>query len=144
MPIIVDTNIAPAFFLDASSPYIALRIGVTSGSCQLHYGGSVQKKEIKKNHEIQKIYLEWKRAGRAREIDGASVDARSKTLGSIKSDDPHIIALALVGGARLLCSKDAALIRDFTNTRLVPAGNVYPNRRPPRRTHLRLVRTHCP
>ena len=43
------------------------------------------------------------------------------------SDDTHVLALALVSGARLLYPNDAALIKDFKNRRIVanPGGKVY-------------------
>ncbi len=46
----------------------------------------------------------------------------------LKSNDPHIIALAKVSGARLLYSEDGPLIEDFTNKELInnPRGKIYP------------------
>ena len=66
---------------------------------------------------------------------------------SCRSDDAHIIALARVGGARLLYSKDRELHADFTNRRLLAHGKVYSTQRGPRLTqdHRRLLREHrCP
>ena len=44
-----------------------------------------------------------------------------------RSDDPHVLALAQVSGARLLYSNDRHLQQDFTNHRLInrPRGKVY-------------------
>lgn len=44
-----------------------------------------------------------------------------------KSDDPHIVALALVSGARLLYSNDRDLMDDFRDQKLIgdPPGRVY-------------------
>ena len=44
--------------------------------------------------------------------------------GKIKSNDEHIIALAIVTTAKLLLSKDKKLCMDFKNPDLV-GGNVY-------------------
>ena len=43
------------------------------------------------------------------------------------SDDEHVLALALVSGARLLYTNDAALISDFKNRTIVatPRGKIY-------------------
>lgn len=41
----------------------------------------------------------------------------------IKSDDPHIIALALIAGVKVLVSKDNKLIADFKGH--VSRGKVY-------------------
>ena len=47
--------------------------------------------------------------------------------GEITSDDPHVLALARVSGARLLYTKDNALIRDFKDKKFIdqPRGKVY-------------------
>ena len=42
-----------------------------------------------------------------------------------KSNDPHIIALAQVSGARLLYSNDKNLRDDFKDTKLVNGGKIY-------------------
>ena len=47
--------------------------------------------------------------------------------GRCQSNDPHIIALAQVSGARLLYSNDKALQQDFKNQDLInnPKGKIY-------------------
>ena len=88
-----------------------------------------------------KMLRQLDQAGRAKAVPDAPVDARMKLVApQCVSDDPHIIALALVSGARLLCSLDQALHTDFTNPKLInsPRGNVYQNA-----THEHLVRHHC-
>lgn len=46
----------------------------------------------------------------------------------LESNDHHIVALARVSGARVLVSRDQALIRDFKDQRLIsqPPGKVLP------------------
>jgi len=46
----------------------------------------------------------------------------------VKSDDPHVIALAQASGARILYSDDSDLRDDFRNLSLVPKpkGRLYP------------------
>ncbi len=63
------------------------------------------------------------------------VDAKEKELKKArlcKSNDGHIIALAIVSGARTLCSNNKRkkhLFADFTNKALIddPRGGVYQN-----------------
>ena len=81
------------------------------------------------------VAREWVRqamiAGRIRAEDNSEVDARAAELrDSCISDDPHVIALAQVSGARLLYSNDQDLHRDFRNERLIdgPRGSVYATR----------------
>jgi hypothetical protein len=52
------------------------------------------------------------------------ITVQSKEL---QSDDPHVLALALAGGARLIYTRDQALINDFTNPHVLtaPRGKCY-------------------
>ncbi len=78
------------------------------------------------------LFAEWLRAGRAFRYKDAEVSKEeSEVVGSglCKSDDPHVIALARVSGARVLFSADQELGADFTNLELVPRppGKIYKN-----------------
>jgi predicted nucleic acid-binding protein len=81
---------------------------------------------------------ELKRAGRAHEIRKDCVEREENIVGSLKtangkrlckSNDPHVVALARVSGARVLCSADQDLHVDFKNLRVVPSpkGRIYQN-----------------
>ncbi len=70
------------------------------------------------------------RAGRARLVPGAEfADDESELRKSrdLKSDDPHVLALARKSGARLLYTGDQDLMADFKNKRFIdkPRGKVY-------------------
>lgn len=141
MPLIVDTNVAADFFFSASSPYARVRADVHSGRCLVHYGGSRHISEISRDHRVRREYLKLSRAGRCRRLDTATVDRAQPGFSAICSDDPHLLAVARIGGARLLCTRDRDLIADFTNpTVLSPQGRVYPySSVPTNKTHLRLA-----
>ena len=67
-------------------------------------------------------------AGRIRKVNNAEVDEMTEELrDSCNSDDPHVLALALISGARLLYSNDKNLIQDFKTKSLIdqPRGKVY-------------------
>lgn len=71
--------------------------------------------------------------GLIKEVKGDEVDSRTDELvrqGSCESDDPHVIALAQVSGARLLYSNDTDLHKDFGDKSLIdrPRGRVYSTR----------------
>ena len=79
-------------------------------------------------------FREWAReavsAGRMRIVNSSEIDARTERVQherTYRSDDPHVIALAQVSGARLLYSNDADLQRDFKDKNLIdsPRGKVY-------------------
>ena len=78
-------------------------------------------------HPLQQAFL----TGRIKKIsDGeeSKIEAREKNLRKeCVSNDAHIIALAQVSGARLLCSNDRDLHKDFKNKGLIdgPRGRVY-------------------
>lgn len=84
-------------------------------------------------------------------VDEREVEARTQQIereGIIKSDDPHVLALAQVSGARLLYSNDQDLSDDFRDRRFIdsPQGKVYTTRRdrnaPPAQDNTRFRSTH--
>ena len=65
----------------------------------------------------------------------------SVDINALKSNDIHIIALAIAGQARVLFTFDADLIEDFTNKDVIknPRGKIYK-----REAHLRTVLRKAP
>jgi len=69
-------------------------------------------------------------AGQLVNVDDHRVNDQTKDVkkhGDLKSDDPHVIALAQVSGARLLFSNDEKLHEDFGNPEVInhPRGKIY-------------------
>ena len=86
--------------------------------------------EYDKITNLVKYILGLSRAGKARIIPSNSVNEEQKQIiNQCKSDDPHVIALARISGARILCSHDKTLHKDFKNEELVsnPKGRIYQN-----------------
>ena len=84
-------------------------------------------------------------AGRAFTVDDAQVDATTEVVRpQCRSNDPHVVALAQVSGARLLYSNDTTLHQDFGDPQLInaPRGSVFSTNRSDRfsRHHRRLLR----
>ena len=81
-----------------------------------------------------------KQADKLKEVPSPVVQQKENELiGKIVSDDPHIIALAIVADVTVLVSSDQALHRDFKNRNLV-GGKVYQNKK-----HARLLtKDTCP
>ena len=70
------------------------------------------------------------RAGKARLIPAdrfADDEGALKAGGQLRSDDPHVLALARASGARILYTGDKALIADFKDPSLIhePRGKIY-------------------
>lgn len=123
MPAILDTaNVHGELWEDTGNAAgRGFRNAVERGNLRLIGGGSQFKKELAgSGRQAQKWCNELRRAGRMQMLCDEKVDARG---GSVRpkcaSDDPHIIALAQMSGARLLYSNDKGLHRDFTNPELV-------------------------
>ena len=73
---------------------------------------------------------DYVRAGRAMLIPGsrfADDERNLKTRTNLRSDDPHVLALARAAGVRLLYTADRDLILDFKDKRVIdhPRGKVY-------------------
>ena len=69
-------------------------------------------------------------AGLIRGVGESEANVRTEKLrneGECRSDDPHVLALAQISGARLLYSNDKDLHQDFKNKTLIdgPRGKVY-------------------
>lgn len=140
MSLIVDNNIAAEFFCGTGPDLLPLRNAVLNSVCCLYYGGGLRR-EYFRSEKVKRMVKQLDQAGRAKAVPDAKVDARMVIVApQCVSDDPHIIALALESGARLLCSLDQALHTDFTNPQLInaPRGHVYQNA-----THEHLIRQHC-
>lgn len=140
MPTIVDANILSIFFSDLN--FKAVVDALRAGKASLAYGGSKQLREYGLLARHLPPILELQRQGKANRLDSSTVDLEEekvKKRGYCVSDDEHIIAIALVSGARLLCSRDQNLIEDFTNPKIIgkPRGKVYKNTK-----HKRLIAKH--
>ena len=97
--------------------------------------GGKNLKELKKNRNFERWFREERRRGnRVRQIRDEIIGKREQALGRngrLRSNDKHVLALALVSGARLLYSNDRNLKVDFLNAEVIrkPQGKVYTTRR---------------
>lgn len=136
MCVIVDTNVASLVFGSPSDSEYQPVIDWLNSKTQngrIVYGGKLAKELV--SYEKSSLYFrQLILSSRAIRIPDAEVDfeeAKVKQTGICRSDDPHVIALARVSGARTLCANDRNLHADFTNPKLLskPRGKVYQNSR---------------
>ena len=131
MCLIVDASVVGEMFSgdDASAGKATLN-WLNDRKGTLVVGGKL----LKELNRGSNKFAEWARQALLREVlrrvDDTKVEKRTAQLasaGMCKSNDPHVIALAQVGGARLLYSNDGDLQQDFRSKRLVdnPRGQVY-------------------
>lgn len=133
MCVIIDTNrFGDAFSFppkEAYRPLLDWILGDDRDGVAV-IGGSKLAAEIGKHDTARRFFAQAVKAGRARVVPSAVVDAeqtRLEAAGSCASDDPHVIGLARVSGARTVCTEDRALMGDVTNKHLLdhPRGKVY-------------------
>lgn len=130
MCIIVDANrCAPFYNQPPASEAQPVLDWLLLGEGGLVIGGRLKDEHLRaKPGESQRLWLALKRAGRLYEVERSSVDAEEARLsGQTESDDPHVVALARLSGARLLYSEDQKLWKDWKNKRLLdrPRGSIY-------------------
>ena len=106
---------------------------INSGRGRVVLGGRLRR-ELDRNDSFQRWRRQAGLAGRAELLPDETVDDRTRQLeraGACRSDDPHVVAVAQLSGARLLYSNDANLQADFGNKKLVdrPRGKVYSTQR---------------
>lgn len=146
MCVIIDANVARRVLLVIDDPDFkdvhAALFDPRHTKVKLVYGGKLSN-EYARVHEIRRIVATLDRAGRAIKVDDDMVNQETANVSNSRlciSDDPHIIALALVSNVRLLCSHDRDLHTDFTNKTLLdkPRGKVYQTAK-----HVDLLRRFC-
>ncbi len=143
---IVDANVVGEVF-GQDRPEAGQRFfeWLVSGKGVLIAGGKVYD-ELGQSKRFQELARSVLLAGRLRTENTAAVAERAQAIkdeGACASDDPHVLALAQVSGARLLYTNDRTLQRDFTNGDLIagPRGKVYTTLRSQAftKTHRRLL-----
>lgn len=142
MCLLLDANCLHKVFPSIDKEFLPIKNAITEGGAKLVYGGTKLLGEYKKVATAWRMIVALDRAGRTRKVSDSEVDAKEselKVAGQLQSDDPHVIALAMISGVRLLCSHDANLHADFTNPNILrPRGSVYQNA-----SHKHLIRQHC-
>ena len=130
--VIVDTNVAASVFRPhPSSDFQPLFDWLTAAKQDgvLVFGGRLAS-ELRQDNRAWRFLIALEKAGRAHRAvdqDVASHEASLRSTGICTSDDPHVLALARVSGARVLCSLDTRLHADFKNPKIIadPRGVVY-------------------
>ena len=87
-------------------------------------------RELEQMKLAERWLLDAIRSGKIKKENDSVIDQWTEDIqhaGGYQSDDPHILALAKVSGARLLYSNDNDLRKDFKNRNLIdnPQGRIY-------------------
>ncbi len=150
---IVDADVAHQVF--SKEPTDAGRYffdWVCKGKSRLVLGGLELHQLNRSGKEVRRMIQGVLMSGAARTVDSDRMTERVDSIRQefqLKSNDPHIIALAQISGARLLYSDDKDLHKDFKNKDLIhsPRGNVYTTVNDPngklKSTHRRLLQNRA-
>lgn len=129
---IVDASVAGLVFTVPYRPeYLPLWRWIEKKDGKIVYGGKLAD-ELNRVPEAKRLLFRLKQAGLARlcspqNVNNEETFVRKQRL--CRSNDPHVIALARISGARVLCTNDRDLEKDFKNPQLVPSpqGKIYKN-----------------
>ena len=106
---------------------------IEKGTKRLVVGGKLREELEQSSEDFRKWARVAIRTGKIRIVNTNEVDAKTREIeneGGYVSNDPHVLALAQVSGARLLYSNDGDLQEDFGKKSLIddPRGRVYSTR----------------
>ena len=151
---IVDANVAGEVFGKTVSPAGREFFNwLNDGRGRLVVGGKLLK-ELEGRQDFTKWATEATRAGQLTTLNVDQVEKRTREIkreAKHSSNDPHVLAVAQIGRARLLFTNDRALEQDFGNRDLIdPRGRIYHTRdihshndnKGFSKTHKRLLRTN--
>ena len=130
MCIIVDANKMGTFLADPIRDEVApihQWLEKKSGTLVYSTGG---KFALEVGETSKQKLASYMRAGRAKLVDATDFEADERHLNDIavlRSDDPHVLALARFSGARVLYTADRDLKDDFKDKRIIdsPRGKIY-------------------
>lgn len=136
MCLIVDADAAARFLAEPSKLKAWLR--GKGGNPRLVAAGALMN-ELKQLRVVRAFLVELERAGRLRSPDGDRLRREEDQLrasASCRSNDIHVLSLAIVSGARTLATFDNDLADDFKNATIIPRprGRIY--RDPDTHNHL--------
>lgn len=80
-------------------------------------------REIGEKSKAMALFRRYRQRGRADEIDSSSIQAALEQIPGApvrRSDDPHVLALAVASDATVLFSCDGPLRQDFADDQVIP------------------------
>ena len=129
MCVIIDANQLGDFVNITSPGMTLLREWVENRGKVVYSTSGKYAREIRRHDRARKKLEEYVRRGNAKIFDGETCENAAREFDNydINSNDAHILGLAKVAGATLLCTDDRMLMRDFKEH--ISNGKVYPPRR---------------
>lgn len=110
---ILDANRYGDYLNEANRDMAPVRKWMSKGGKLLHSDVGNLAVELDRLPKMRRKFLDWQRAGKIKRFAPEVVEDKRSTLTDLVSDDPHAVALAMVGNAKLLISNDEDLGKDF-------------------------------
>lgn len=131
---IIDNDVSHQVFgANPTGPGLFFRDWLSRSNGGIIVAGGRLFRELIQNPNFQRFFEARQQAGRAIRVPDAEVYTVESELQSVetRSNDKHVLALALVSGARLLFTNDNALKLDFADPEIVQGtrGRIYTTNR---------------
>ena len=126
---IVDTNVISEVLGGQTEAGIKFKDWLENRKGKLIVGGK-HLEELLGDNGFKRWFLEMRRSGVVEQIKNELIQIHQSNLdqrNDLKSNDSHVLALAIESGARLLYTNDGDLIKDFSNKKIIsgPLGKIY-------------------
>ena len=129
MGLIIDSDVVERLLVRQDEEYAPVLQAIRTRKQKIVHGGKLTR-ELVRNLDVRRLLTVLDDAGMVRVVADAEISPVAQRLVQddiCRSNDQHIIALAQISHARLLCSLDELLIEDFKDKALInsPRGKVY-------------------
>lgn len=128
MCVIIDTCTISIVFNSSSAEhkeFLPILEWVTQGCGKMVYGGKKYKDELAKLGKYLKIISQLKKAGKVIEVPEKLVNSKEKKVSELAPekdfDDPHIVAIVIATGCRVVCTKDTRSIKYLKDSKFYNA-----------------------
>jgi predicted nucleic acid-binding protein len=117
MPLVIDANAASALAAgECKSSQAILRWARTKG--EIVSGGKLQQ-ELSRT-ALKTLLVQWRAAGRLRILSAQDLDEEEARVSPLaRSNDSHVLAVAIVGAAQVVVTGDNSLKQDLKDVQIV-------------------------
>lgn len=150
MCMIIDANTISSVFSGSNNKHAffsPLLRWFLYGRAKICLGGKLRTVEQKKLIAYQSLFKELSRFNKVHTFDDSLVNEKEHEITMIESDpdfdDPHIIALIIVSGAKVLCSDDSRSFRFVRKIKEYDSRSVKPKIYTSIRNHYPPIRILC-
>lgn len=133
MCIVIDMNTIPAVFNSQSEhhdKYKPVLNWLIHGKGKMVCGGTKYWDEFRNIGKYISFFNQLNKAGRVVKVDDSEVDLKMNELMALCSDpdfdDPHIAALLIVSGCKIICTEDERSFPYIKNKKWYPKGKSVP------------------